>query len=329
MANEHDHSYKLLFSHQQMVRDLLLGFVREEWVQALDLDTLEKANGCYVTDELRERQDDVVWRVRWGDSWLYIYLLIEFQSTVDPHMAVRLMSYLGLLYQDLIRQKALTPGGKLPPVLPVVLYNGETRWRAADNIADLVEWMPGGLSRYKPSLQYLLLDEGAIVDQPGWPDETRNAVSALFRLEYHRSLDDMLAVLGRLSDWLKAPEQTGLRRTFAIWIKRVLLPSRLPGVDLSGMEPLHELSEMHSMLGERAKQWPQQWKEQGLEEGRREGRQEGRREGRAAILARQIERKFGELPSALQQRLEQASEAELEQWAERILFANSLEDVFH
>ncbi|MEX1058175.1 MAG: Rpn family recombination-promoting nuclease/putative transposase [Natronospirillum sp.] len=64
-------------------------------------------------------------RVRWGDQWLYVYLLLEFQSTVDPYMAVRIMTYLGLLYQYLVRQGELTPAGKLPPVLPVVLYNGQ------------------------------------------------------------------------------------------------------------------------------------------------------------------------------------------------------------
>lgn len=131
MATNHDHSYKLLFSHPEMVKDLLTGFVKEEWVNQLDYSTLEKVSSTYVADELRDREGDVIWRVRWGESWLYVYLLLEFQSTVDRYMAVRVMSYLGLLYQDLIRQKNLTPSGKLPPVLPVVLYNGEKRWKAA------------------------------------------------------------------------------------------------------------------------------------------------------------------------------------------------------
>ena len=42
-----------------------------------------------------------LWRVRWGERWLYVYLLLEFQSTVDRLMAVRLLTYVGLLYQDL------------------------------------------------------------------------------------------------------------------------------------------------------------------------------------------------------------------------------------
>ncbi len=82
-------------------------------------------------------------------------------------MAVRVMSYLGLLYQDLIRQKFLGPSGKLPPVLPIVLYNGERRWTASQNIGQLIETIPGGLKHYRPELHYLLLDEGAVIDSPG------------------------------------------------------------------------------------------------------------------------------------------------------------------
>ena len=53
---EHDHAYKLLFSHPQLVADLLRGFVREDWVRQLDFSTLEPVSGHYVSDDLRERK---------------------------------------------------------------------------------------------------------------------------------------------------------------------------------------------------------------------------------------------------------------------------------
>ncbi len=67
---EHDGGYKLLFSHPKMVADLLIGFVREDWITELDFSTLEKVSGGYVSDDLRAREDDVIWRVRWGKSWI-------------------------------------------------------------------------------------------------------------------------------------------------------------------------------------------------------------------------------------------------------------------
>jgi hypothetical protein len=66
----------------------------------------------------------MIWRLRWGERWVYVYLLLEFQSRADRLMAVRLLTYVGLLYEDLAAAGEIPPGGRLPPVLPLVLYNG-------------------------------------------------------------------------------------------------------------------------------------------------------------------------------------------------------------
>ena len=64
-----------------------------------------------------------------------------------------------MLYQDLIRDNKLTPDGRLPPVLPVVLYSGDDGWTAATEISELIESVPGGLERYRPQMRYLLVEE--------------------------------------------------------------------------------------------------------------------------------------------------------------------------
>ncbi|WPL20119.1 Rpn family recombination-promoting nuclease/putative transposase [Thiorhodovibrio frisius] len=155
----HDSGYKLLYGHAAMVRDLLTGFVPGDWVSSLDLSTLERCSGSYVTEDLRDRADDLIWRLRWGKDWLYVYLLLEFQSTIDAWMAVRIQSYIGLLYQDLIRAEQLSAHGRLPPVLPIVLYNGTQVWNAAETIEPLLEPAPPVLADYRPQQAYLLPEE--------------------------------------------------------------------------------------------------------------------------------------------------------------------------
>ena len=122
---EHDASYKLLFSHARMVEDLLRGFVHEAWVGQADFTSLERVSGSYVSEDLRDREDDMIWRVRWGAEWLYIYLLLEFQATVDRSMAVRLMVYVELLWQSLIQARTLSP--KVPRDIWVAVQRLETR----------------------------------------------------------------------------------------------------------------------------------------------------------------------------------------------------------
>jgi len=212
----------------------------------LDLSTLEKVNGSYISDDLRDREDDVIWKVRIGESWVYLYILLEFQSTVDRFMAVRLLTYTGLLYQDLIKSGQVKGKQKLPPVFPLVLYNGEKRWNAATSLTELIDSIPSGLERYLPEYQYLVIDEGSY--KVAELEELRNLVAALFRLEHSREPEVVHRIVGHLVEWLGTPETESLRRSFVYWLKRVFLPDRLPESDYEASE---ELVEVQNMLEKR------------------------------------------------------------------------------
>jgi hypothetical protein len=162
---------------------------------------------------------------------------MEFQSTVDPFMALRLMIYVGLLYQDLIQNRRLPESGKLPPVLPLVLYNGYAPWGATRELGELIEEVPGGLERYRPQLRYCLLDEGRVAE--GYLG-AKNLAAALFLLERSRGPEEIQGVLGALLEWLGGPERAALRRSFTTWLKQVLLPARVPGVAIPEVSELEE-----------------------------------------------------------------------------------------
>lgn len=116
-------------------------------------------------------------------------------------MAVRMLNYLGLLYQDLIHSREIAADGRLPPILPIVLYNGRRRWNAAQDIADLIAHPPGQLENYRPRLRYLLIDESAYHDAD--LAALHNRVAALFRLENSHDPQPVREVLTALADWLK------------------------------------------------------------------------------------------------------------------------------
>ena len=233
-----DAAYKELFSHPRMVEDLLRGIVAPEWSDAVDFTTLEKLPAEYVSDDLRRRQGDLLWRVRFRERWLYVLVLLEFQSTVDPYMALRLLVYTGLLYQDLIRRGAQEQDDKLPPVLPIVFYNGRSRWTAAREVSDLIAPVSEALARYQPSQCYVLVDVGNYRDKD-LPQ--RNLVSALIALENSRSASDLGRAVDALSDWLQGPGSQELKRSFGEWIRLVLVPGRFSPAELPSMPPLEEV----------------------------------------------------------------------------------------
>jgi Putative transposase, YhgA-like len=311
---EHDSGYKSLFSHPEMVEDLIRGFVHEDWVRDLDFSTLKKVPGNYVAPNLMPRESDVVWRLRWkGDRLLYVYLLMEFQSTVEPSMALRMMVYLGLLYQDLLKRGEVTRSGKLPPVLPLVLYNGYAPWGAAREISELIEEVPGGLERYRPQLRYCLLDEMRMADSELEP--LRNLAAAMVRLEKSRGTEAMQRVLEAASEWLREPGLEELRRSFSQWVLRGLLPSRIRGIRFP--EEDLDLEEVKSMLAERGLSWSDRWEQEGIEKGQADALAKAR-----GVLLRDLERRFGALPEEVRRRVEAV--ASIEELTELVLRAGAV-----
>ena len=68
--------------------------------------------------------------------------------------------------------------------------------------------------------------------------------------------------------------------------------------------------------------------ERGIERGIEQGIEKGRAEGGRAVLERQLRKRFGQLSPGTAERLRQAPEAELATWADNVLDAATLDEVF-
>jgi hypothetical protein len=315
---DHDGSYRLLFSHPQMIGDLLRGFVREDWIERLDLLSLEKSGEVEIGDQLERREEDLVWRTRWRGDQAPVYLVVVFQSCNDQFMAVRNMTYVGLRYEGLIRKKEISPTGRLPMLISLVLYNGVRGWSGAREISDLIAIAPGGPLRCVPRLWYLLVD----VHRERLPEwEPDNLAGLLFMLERSRSPEEIDRGVARLAEVLRGPDSLELRRAFTAFLRHSLLPARFPGARIPAIQ---DLEEVRPMLRETVQGWTQQW----LEEGRQKGRQEGRQQGEALLLTRQLQQRFGPLTEADQARIQNAGADELLEWGDRLLTARTLPEVF-
>src|SRR5690606_28418697 len=100
--------------------------------------------------------------------------------------------------------------------------------------------------------------------------------------------------------------------------------------------PIHKASEQLQRLSNDEETWWQALARRRaildeasfIDSARREGIQIGEGRGQANALARQLTLKFGDLPATLRRRLKKADTATLDRWLERVLFAQTLEDVF-
>ncbi len=128
-------------------------------------------------------------------------------------------------------------------------------------------------------------------------------------------------IVGRLSKRLREPRYDSLRRALTVWISRVVLRQMVPGEEIP---ELSELQEIDNMLAERVAQWTEKWNQEGIEQGIEQGSQQAAYK----ILAQLLRKRFGPLPSWVEEKMHEASADQLQQWAENVLDAPDLKGIF-
>ena len=63
MAHLHDTGYKFLFSHAELVQELLEVFAPPGVTELLDYSTLRRETGSFITPAMKRREQDVVWSI--------------------------------------------------------------------------------------------------------------------------------------------------------------------------------------------------------------------------------------------------------------------------
>jgi predicted transposase/invertase (TIGR01784 family) len=316
-VGQHDLSYRLFFTHHRMIHDLLREIVGERWVERIDFDSGEKAEGSFVSSKYESRESDVIWKFqrRDGGDPVYVYILLEFQSRPDPSMAVRFMGYVSLFYQSLMSSQPAAERRKLPPVIPVLVYNGWEPWNVATDLGSLIGDLDPTAEIYRPQLRYRLVDEAS------YPREDLEAMNSpvadLFGIERSRDWFEVRSIIHRLRQHL-LPSETSLRRAFETYLQIVILPRF--GLSLEEVSDTLTLEELETMLAESIDRWNREIRE--------EGRQKGRQEGEARIVLRQLRLKFGSLESDVEAQVRSADPDRLLEWSERVLTAKSLQEVF-
>jgi hypothetical protein len=327
----HDRIHHLLFSHREVVEDLLRHIVRRldfagdgRWIDQLDWKALKRESDISTAATLDRRYRDIVWSVQWQGSPLYLILLLEFQSRPDRFMALRQLTYLSLFYEDLVKSGRIGPGQRLPPALPICLYNGDTAWRAPLSLAGLVAEGPKELRRFQPSFRYLLIEELKVPVDLSNPD--RNAAGTVFAAQQIDSRARLETVLDAIKRWLPETEYAALRHSI-LNLVYFSLPDQLVAIGDTLLQEEFTMSPKERFAKD-LEEYGQGFFTRGLSEGRAEGRSEGRVEGLRSVLGKQLRLKFGSLPAHAEARLATATGEQLEAWSGRVLVAATLDEVW-
>ena len=260
MANKHDIRYKKLFSNVKLVKELFETFVDIPFVKELDFDNAVKIDKSFVSENFAEKESDIIYRVKHKDRDVYIFLLIEFQSTVDKFMAVRMLRYILELYSYIIDEKK---PDKLPAVFPLMLYNGDKKWTAPLHIEELIDKnIP---AEYVPNFQYFKIAENEFDRE--YLEKIKNAVSALFYVE-NLNKNEILENIGIIFS-IMDKEEPELIKNITLFIRNYFAGDET--ISSAMTERIIDEKEAKQMLAQTIERWKTELISEGVEKGIEKG----------------------------------------------------------
>jgi len=141
--NIHDKSYKDLYSNKEVFLDLVKEMLKAPWATNLDINNLVLVDKSYILSDYEENEADIVYRANIDGKEVIFYTLLEFQSSVDYRMPLRLFFYINEILREYIKNlekedKKNKKGFNVPAVIPIVLYNAIREWNAPRYFKDIV-----------------------------------------------------------------------------------------------------------------------------------------------------------------------------------------------
>ena len=144
----HDKGYKRIFSVKKNFLDFIKKYVGFDWMSDLTVDDIELVNKEFVTDQFDTYESDLVYKIHLRglsgetEEEVYLFFLQEMQSSNDFTMPFRLLVYMTAIWMDYFKNsdKNLRKSKeyRLPPIIPLVLYNGAANWTASLHFKDKV-----------------------------------------------------------------------------------------------------------------------------------------------------------------------------------------------
>jgi len=154
-----DKLLKATFSAPENARAFFENHLPKELAAALDWTSLALEPCSFIDPQLTSSESDLLFHVKIRQSDVFLYLLFEHQSSEDPRMALRLLSYILRIWERFAQNHP--PPAKLPAILPIVLSQGKRPWKTSTRLEDLIE-LPQAVAQilrpWQPTLAYHLLE---------------------------------------------------------------------------------------------------------------------------------------------------------------------------
>ncbi|WP_446011291.1 Rpn family recombination-promoting nuclease/putative transposase [Candidatus Electrothrix sp.] len=163
VTNPHDSFFRETFGRKEIAAGFLREYLPRAILRKIDLESLTAVKDSFVEKELRQHFSDLLYRVRYQEHMLYLYLLFEHKSSPDPWTGLQLLRYLVRFWEQ--HRKQHPKDRKLPAVVPLVLYHGRKKWRFSDRFSSLIVQNDDELAPFIPNFSWKVHDLSVLSDE--------------------------------------------------------------------------------------------------------------------------------------------------------------------
>ena len=326
MGSPHDALFKQAFSLPSEAAAEFRHVLPEHVGRDIDWSSLRLQPASFVDDELRDRHADLLFSADYRDSNALLYCLLEHKSRPDRWTPLQVQRYTTRIWERWLRESG---SGYLPPVFTVVVHHGSAPWSGPRSLIDLIKVPDEARARiapYQPSCPFVIDD---LVGETAESLQRRRpsvlAPLVLFCLQRSRECQNLLAELVHWRTLLRRASRAshGVESLAAI-MSYIMEVQHVPLIQVRQFLRVHVDPAMERPVFTMI----DFLKEKFREEGHREGLAAGRNEGQAELLLRQLHARFGDAVAGFVDRVHAATAADLAIWAERVLSAETLDEVF-
>lgn len=143
LHQQHDKLFKASFSDPVNAAAFLRHEIPPDLAGKVLWEGLQLQPGSFIDSQFRHSQSDLLFLAPLPESNCLLYFLFEHQTSPDPSMALRLLSYMVRIWEDWTKRN---PGTRLPVILPVVLAQNAQAWNIDPQFSSLLD-IPAALSR--------------------------------------------------------------------------------------------------------------------------------------------------------------------------------------
>ncbi len=280
LHNKHDKGYKYLLSAKKVFIQLLRTFVKQGWVANIEEQNILRLDKSFILQDFNEKEADLVYLVKLDNKPVIFYILMELQSTVDFKMPYRLLLYMVEIWRSIVKDETnntQTKEFKLPPVIPIVLYNGAGNWTARRSFGEY-QYEAESYAPYIVDFRYLLIDVNRYSEKELL--RAANLIATVFYLDREDDPEKLVRKLRKIFDAVKNFRQEEMS-LFKNWLLHAFARGVEPVVYQEIKQIVSENPEVEDMitnLENTLRRGYDVYLAKGVEKGRREGRLEGRRE---------------------------------------------------